>query len=281
MTNSPRKILITGGNGQVANALRHHARAREFALTLLSRAEMDITHSDSIAHALQQYQPDIVINTAAYTAVDKAETEQESALEINHLGAANVAKMCQQHQIPLIHLSTDYVFDGSKNAPYLEDDSVNPINFYGHSKLLGEQAVRENCHQHIILRVSGVFGDYGNNFKKTMLRLAAERKELRIVADQLTCPTNANDIAGALLTLAGKLSHYGTYHYCSTPVTSWHAFANAVIAEARERGTLLLVENIAAITAAEYPTPAKRPAYSAFDCSKILRDYGIQQPSWK
>lgn len=271
MTNSLlKKILITGGNGQLAQALAHHENARHFQLTLCNRADMDITNPISIKNICDKLKPGIIINAGAYTAVDKAEQESEQADRVNHLGAKNMAEACAERSIPLIHLSTDYVFDGTSNTPYTESDAPNPINIYGKTKWQGEEAIRASCSQHIILRVSGIFSAYGNNFFNTMLKLNKTKPDLRVVADQYTCPTYAGDIAGTLLTLIKNLTHFGTYHYCSTPPTSWHHFAE-----------FILQRDIPTITTAEYPTAAKRPMFSALDCSKIAADYGIEQPSWE
>ena len=280
MTNYLPKVLITGGNGQLASALRHHPMAPAFHLMPCSHTEMDITDITSITHALTRLNPTIIINTAAYTAVDKAEQDKEPALCINYLGAQHLAMACNKQQIPLIHLSTDYVFDGNHTHPYREEEATNPINFYGESKWLGEEAVRKHCEQHIILRVSGVFSEYGNNFLKTILRLAKERKELRIIADQITCPTYAADIAQVLFTLIQKKSPWGTYHYCNKEPLSWYQFAVAIIEEASKHQSLL-VEDIQAIATIDYPTAAKRPTYSVLDCDKIEKETGITRPSWR
>lgn len=277
MSNYTPKILITGGDGQLACALRNHLLAHEFQITACSRAEIDITKLSSVKKAIDHYSPDILINTAAYTGVDKAEHEIEQAMGVNHLGAQNLAIACEKYQIPLIHLSTDYIFDGTKTCSYLEDDKANPINIYGKSKWLGEQAVREQCEQHIILRVSGVFGEYGNNFLKTMLHLALKRKELCVVDDQITCQTYTGDIAGALYAIVKNPHHWGTYHYCSADSFSWHQFAMAIIEEAKKHRKFQ-VEKIQAITTAEYPAAVKRPAYSVLDCGRIKKDYEIRQP---
>ena len=268
------KILITGGNGQLAHALDQQIFAENFELFLCSRDEMDITDMSSVTQAIEQFSPDIIINTAAYTAVDKAEQETEIALKVNHFGAKNVAIACQNKMIPLIHISTDYVFDGQKKTPYLENDAVNPINLYGKSKWLGEESVRENCEQHIILRVSGVFSEYGNNFFKTILRLAQERKSLRIVADQITCPTDASDIARVIFILATQKNKWGTYHFCSNQPISWHQFAVNIVNAARKYSALN-VEEITAIPTSDYPTPAKRPPYSVLNCDKIKTSFAI------
>ena len=282
-TSFVKKLLITGGNGQLAQALCHHSLAKNFQIIPCSRLDMDITDTDSITNALVTFSPDIIINTAAFTAVDKAESDIKASVEINHLGTQHLAAACEKQRIPLIHISTDYVFDGAKQNPYQENDVPNPINFYGKTKWLGELAVRELCEQHIILRVSGVFSEYGNNFLKTILRLAQERKELRVVADQITCPTYAGDIAQAIFSIVKqnieRPTHWGTYHYCSAPPVSWYEFAKAIVTYAQNYKKLL-VEEINAITTDQYPTAAKRPAYSVFDCTKIQLDFDIPQPSW-
>src|SRR5579862_812079 len=178
------KIVITGGQGQLAKAIQFHVLANQFDLKFVSHTELDITQAIKLNEAFAQYKPDLIINTAAYTAVDKAEAERETALQVNHLGVKNLAIACEKYQVPLIHLSTDYVFDGSKNSAYQEIDATNPINFYGHSKQLGEQVIEQYLDNYIILRVSSVFSEYGHNFVKTILRLAQEKNELRIVEDQ-------------------------------------------------------------------------------------------------
>jgi len=279
MKNYLPNILITGSDGQLGNALRTHAGARDFHITACSRDNLDITDPASIDQAIKQYTPDFIVNTAAYTAVDTAEKEIDQAVSVNHLGAQHLAQACAAHKIPLIHISTDYVFDGDKVTPYLEEDAVNPVNLYGKSKYWGEQAVREYCEQHLILRVSGVFSEFGHNFLKTILRLASERKELNIVADQFTCPTYAGNIAAVIYSLIKQPLKSGIYHYCDNPPVSWHEFATAIIQQAKKQRTLL-VEKINAITTAEYPTLAKRPVYSVLDCNKIKRDYDITQAEW-
>lgn len=270
MTKSLVNILITGGSGQIAQSIMHHPDASQFNLIACSHKDLDITSMASIQSAVEKFQPSVIINTAAYTAVDKAEQEQDAAMMINYRGAENVAIVCDERDIPLIHLSTDYVFDGKNKEGYKEDDVTHPINFYGKSKLQGEEAIRQYCKKHIILRVSGVFSAFGNNFYKTMQKLAMSKKPIRVVADQITCPTSAHDIAGTLLKLAHNPAHFGTYHYCSTPPISWHAFAEAI-----------LEANVEAIPTSEYPTPATRPAYAVLNCDKIAKIFDIQQPSWE
>lgn len=272
-------ILCTGGNGQVSQALLHHPQAKFFRMQFCSHEQLDITDIDSIHQAVCYFKPRIIINTAAYTAVDQAEKEQEKAHLVNHYGAKNLSMVCEKFSIPLIHLSTDYVFDGKKSMPYHENDLSDPINVYGQSKYLGEEAIRKLCEKHLILRVSGIFSEYGNNFLKTILRLARTKKELHFVCNQITCPTYAGDIASALFTIANQLSTWGTYHYASHTPVSWYDFATAIIAE-EEKYESLLVNVIHAITSEKFNAPAKRPLFSALDCKKIGKDYGILQPSW-
>ncbi len=273
------KILITGCNGQLGTALQNDNEQNNYDIIAATRSTMDITDMVSISDAISHFTPDIIINTAAYTAVDKAESAEVECMRINHIGTQNIAIACQENKIPLIHISTDYIFAGSKQKPIAEDDIANPINIYGKSKWLGEEAIRKHAEQYIILRVSGVFSEYGNNFLKTMLRLAAERDELSIVSDQITCPTYAGNIAKVIYSLTKNLSKWGTYHYCDTPPVSWHEFANSIINTAKQHAALR-VQNVKPIKASEYSTAAKRPAYSVLDCSKINKDYGIVQADW-
>ncbi len=274
------KILVTGGQGQLASALKNHIKANQFLLNFYSHHELDITDSSTIKNIIDTHQPDLIINTAAYTAVDKAETDKETAEKINHFGARNLARICQQNAIPLIHLSTDYIFDGEKKSAYVESDAANPINFYGITKQRGEQAITEILTDYIILRVSGIFSEYGQNFLKTMIRLSQEKKELRVVADQITCPTAANDIASAILKMAATYSQtqklpWGIYHYCSANPVSWHAFASSILSHVNPSIV------IKAIPTNEYPTPAKRPMNSVLNCEKIQQNFSIPQPSWQ
>lgn len=280
VNNFSPKILVTGGEGQLATALRNHSEATKHKLIFCSKGQLDITYESSIRDAITTYQPDIIINTAAYTAVDQAEQNRELALLINHTGAKNLAIIAEHFQIPLIHFSTDYIFDGLQTHAYQETDVIHPINTYGLSKWLGEEAVRQYNKQHIILRVSGLFSEYGNNFLKTILRLANEKRELRIVHDQITCPTHANDIATLLFSLFKNLSHWGTYHFCNLHPISWYDFAVTILNEAKKNRPIML-ETIHAIRSAEYKTLAKRPAYSVLNCDKIYRDFGVRPSSWK
>ena len=263
-------VLITGGRGQLASALIHHKQACRYQLASYAHHELDITDASALKAVIEKIKPQAIINTAAYTAVDRAEQEKEQALAVNHVGAEQLARLSEHYHIPLIQLSTDYVFNGKKNLPYREEDAAYPLNYYGYSKWLGEESVRKYCEQHIILRVSGVFSEYGHNFCKTMLRLANEGAPLRVVADQITGLTYAGHIAEAIFTILDNPCHWGTFHFCGAPAVSWHQFAEAIVQH-----------KVTPITTAEYPTAAPRPLYSVLDCSKIKSIYGIAQPNWQ
>ncbi len=282
--NSP--ILLTGAGGQVGYELNRLATERGCALTGLTRQQLDIGDAEAVEQIVTQLQPSLVINAAAYTAVDKAEQEVEAAMRANRQGPANLAATCQTHHIPLIHLSTDYVFDGNKTGAYHEEDPVAPTGVYGQSKWEGEEEVRAKLAQHLIIRVSWVFGPHGNNFVKTMLRLAAERDELRVVADQHGCPTSATHIARALLTLASRIRQgvdiaWGTYHFCGMPETTWHGFAETIIKEAVKLNLLDHAIPVRPITTSDYPTPARRPQNSVLDCRRIMKTFDLKLPSWQ
>lgn len=283
-------IVLTGADGQVGREIAR--RAAGAGLLALNRAALDITDARAVYRTLERSGARLVINAAAYTAVDRAEQEPEAAFAVNRDGAAHLAGACARLGIPLLHLSTDYVFSGTRCGGYREDDPVAPLGVYGRSKWEGERAVRERLPVHLILRVSWVFGSHGHNFVKTILRLAREREELRVVADQHGCPTHAGAIAGAVLSLAetaarrafpalrGQGGFWGTYHYCGTPPTTWHGFACAIVAQAR-RFEPLRVREILPITTAEYPTAATRPANSVLDCSRLRERFGIVPRPWE
>lgn len=277
-----KKILITGGAGQLALALLKHPEATSFSLTHLNHHECDISNPTALTNTLKQHAPDVIINTAAYTAVDLAESEHEKADAANHLGAHHLATYCKTKNIRLIHVSTDYVFDGEANTPYQEDAPIHPLNYYGASKAAGEQTIRATLENHLILRVSAVFSEHGKNFLKTMLALAKEREYLSVVTDQITCPTDAHAIAGALYQMVKQEQHRGTYHFCSEPPVSWHHFAACIFGTAiAEYNAEFKLHTFKRITTKDYPTAAKRPAYSVLDCEKIQRDFGIEQPHWQ
>jgi dTDP-4-dehydrorhamnose reductase len=287
------KVLLTGANGQVGWEIVR--RATNHQLLALTHRELDITHSQVVQHTVKESGADIVINAAAYTAVDQAEQEPDMAFAVNRDGPANLAATCAQLGIPLLHLSTDYVFDGSKAGAYYEDDPVAPLGVYGDSKWQGEESVRQRLAAHLILRVSWIFGSHGRNFVKTMLRLAKERKQLRVVADQYGCPTYAGDIADVVLRLAervvqdssfgaisgkNKNSYWGTYHYCGVPATTWHGFAKTIIDIGRMHSPLQ-VEEIVPISTIDYPTPAARPVNSVLACQQLQERFAIKPCPWR
>jgi dTDP-4-dehydrorhamnose reductase len=275
-------VAVFGAEGQVGRELCRASWPPDTVVAPFGRAAVDITRLEAVDAAFADRRPDLAINLAAYTAVDRAESEPEAAQAVNCAGAHNLAAACARSATPLIQLSTDYVFDGSKPGPYVEKDPVNPLGVYGRSKEAGERAVRDGLRQHIILRTAWVFGAFGHNFVKTMLRLAAERPVLRVVADQRGCPTAAADIAAALVALAGHIGRgtagWGTYHFAGAGETNWHGFAEAIVELAARPGRRPPVE---AITTAEFPTPARRPMNSVLDCGKIARDFGIAAPPWR
>lgn len=277
------RIWVTGAHGQVGWELVRRAEQFGVSAAGTSSAELDITDAATVAATLQPGAFDAVVNAAAYTAVDKAESESQKAYAVNRDGVANLARACARAGVPLIHISTDYVFDGTKQGGYVEDDPIHPINVYGASKAAGELALRDHLDRHIILRTSWVYGTHGNNFVKTMLRLARERDELRVVADQWGCPTAAGDIAETILRLVQLMSErkeiaWGTYHYCGAGKTNWHAFAEFIMAAAAQYGGRK--PPIHPITTADYPTPAKRPANSVMDCAKLHATFGIVPSEW-
>jgi dTDP-4-dehydrorhamnose reductase len=266
-------VLVTGGRGQLGRAVVRRGTAAGHTVAAPDIDELDICSETSVAAGLGNAQ--LVINAAAYTAVDKAESESERAFAINRDGAGILARACAARGIPVLHVSTDYVFDGSSTRPYRESDPIAPLGVYGASKAAGEEQAR--AAGATIVRTSWLFEGKGPSFVHTMLRLAKDRPQLRVVADQRGCPTWADDLADGLLALAK--APVGTYHYCNDGETSWHAFATEIIALARTHRPLAC-ERIDAITTAEYPTPAKRPAYSVFDTTKV-RELGIVPPHWR
>lgn len=275
------RILLVGAGGQLGREIAAHPDfLHHHQITALSHGQLDITDGDAVLRAYAQYQPDFVINAAAYTQVDQAEKEPALAHAVNVIGAGNLAKACETFQIPLLHFSTDYIFNGEKTGGYVEEDTAFPINVYGASKWEGEELVRQYCSRHLILRVSWVFGQYGKNFVFTILRLAQERKTLSIVSDQIGCPTATQDIAEVsfLLTQQKTKGMWGTYHFCGTPAVSWHTFAEAIIHAAQSYP--LALETLSPIPTTAYPTPAQRPKNSVLACSKIEKTFGISPTLW-
>ncbi len=275
------KILVTGINGQVGWELRHQGQKQGLQILGVDHATLDISNHLAVLATVASSQADLVINCAAYTAVDRAEEDRERAYAVNCDGPAWLAEACSQNRIPLIHISSDYVFDGTASQPYSETDTVSPLGIYGRSKEAGEREVRARLAEHLIIRTSWVYGVHGQNFVKTMLRLAKNNRELKVVADQWGCPTAAGDLAAALLELAAQIAagveQWGTYHCCGATATSWHGFAEKLFALCRGR-IAHQVEMITAITTEQYPTPAKRPAYSVLNCQKLTRDFHIKMP---
>ncbi|HHW76836.1 MAG TPA: dTDP-4-dehydrorhamnose reductase [Xanthomonadaceae bacterium] len=280
------RLAIIGARGQVGWELSRRAPMFGHEALAWDVAELDITDAAAVDRQLAASGADAVVNAAAYTAVDRAEQEPALAFAVNRDGPAHLAAACARLNIPLLHISTDYVFDGTKTAPYTEDDPAAPLGVYGQSKWEGDEAVRRLLPRHLILRVSWVFGVQGHNFVRTILRLAREREELRVVADQQGCPTYAGDIADALLELAGRVGEidanraWGVYHYCGEPPITWHGFASAIVEMARAREPLP-VRTVTPITTADYPTPAARPANSVLDCSRLSARFGIRPCSWQ
>ena len=276
-------ILVTGGSGQVGTAIVRENGGR-FDVIAPTRAELDLGDAGAIEAMIAKRDWAAVINCAAYTAVDRAESERDAAFAVNAEAPGVIARAAAARGITLLHVSTDYVFDGSKAGPYREDDPVHPLGVYGASKEAGERAVREAQPRHIILRTAWVVSPWGANFVKTMLRLGAERSELRVVADQIGCPTGAVDIARALLTMAERLiadpaAPVGAYHFVNAGEASWHALAEAIFAQVAAGGGVVPV--VMPIPTSEYPTPARRPMNSRLATDKIARDYGVVARDWR
>ena len=279
------KVLITGANGQLGRELVRLGQRFEFEVHSFSRQQLDITNKKQIAQIFPRISPSLVINAAAYTQVDRAEEESDLAYAVNKDGPAYLARYCDDNHLTLIHISTDYVFDGTKGRPYQESDPIAPLGVYGQSKAQGETAIRSILPNHIIVRTSWLYGVYGNNFVKTILKLATEKTTLRVVADQFGSPTSAADLANAVLTIARKISaseknYWGTYHYCCKGITTWHALAEKII-ELATPYAALKARHVEAITTAEWPTPAKRPPYSVLDCSRLKSRFGIEPEPWQ
>lgn len=279
------RVLITGALGQVGQELMLSAPA-SWQVSGFGSKELDISDTQKVLDTVQQLQPQLIINAAAYTAVDQAESDQSRAYAVNQHGAHNLAQAAQSVDCPLLHISTDYVFDGQHNQPYTEHDTAAPNSVYGDSKWQGEQAITAICRKPIILRTSWVFGLHGNNFVKTMLRLGRERDALSIISDQVGGPTSARSIAQALWQIAQQYQSsgdgpWGTYHFSGAPTCSWYDFAEEIFAQAAELQLITNIPRLKAITSSDYPTPAQRPAYSVLDNAKINQQLNIAQSDWK
>ncbi|MBC8796421.1 dTDP-4-dehydrorhamnose reductase [Shewanella algae] len=278
------KVLITGCNGQVGHCLTERL-TKQAEVLALDYEGLDITDQDAVLNTVAEFQPNYIINAAAHTAVDRAEQEVELSYAINRDGPSYLAQAAKECGAVMLHISTDYVFDGMGDKPYQESDRTEPQGIYGQSKLAGEQAVAESCPEHLILRTAWVFGEHGNNFVKTMLRLAQCRDELSIVGDQFGGPTYAGDIADALIAMVlhleqGKQAKWGVYHFSGMPYASWFDFASAIFQAAEQRELLTGQPKLSAIPTSAYPTPAKRPANSRLDCRRIENQFGIKPSDW-
>lgn len=278
------RILVTGRNGQVARSLAERAGPAQ-ELIFVERPGFDLADPASIARTVEQVRPDLVFSVAAYTAVDKAESEPELAMAVNGGGPGALARAAAGIGAPIVHLSTDYVFDGSGDRPYREDDPVAPLGVYGETKLAGERAIAASGARYAILRTAWVYSPFGNNFVKTMLRLAADRDELRVVEDQRGCPTSALDIADAMLCVADAWASNpgkGTdtvYHLAGSGETNWADFARAILAFSAARGGPSA--SVTGIPTSAYPTPARRPANSRLDSSRFAATFGYRAPEWR
>lgn len=280
------RILLFGANGQLGSECQIALSGRGRELLAVGRSEVDFTRPEEVAAAVRTYCPDIVVNAAAFTAVDEAEDDSEQATVVNGFSVGAMAVACAELDIPVIHISTDYVFDGTGYEPYREEDPASPINVYGESKLTGERLLRANCRKHLLLRTSWVFSAYGNNFLKTILHLAAQRAELGVVDDQYGCPTYAGDIARVIekfierYRAVGSLP-WGLYHCTGSDVCSWYDFAEEVIAQGVESGLLQRAPILRKISAQQYSCKAARPAYSALDTSKLEALLQCRMCNWR
>jgi dTDP-4-dehydrorhamnose reductase len=276
-------ILVFGAAGQLGNEVMALARARDIETAGCNRARADVTDFASVNAAILAVKPRLVLNAAAYTAVDRAETEPEAAYAANAAGAATIARAAALRQVPVIQISTDYVFDGTKRGAYVETDPIAPLGVYGTTKAAGEAMVRQANPRHFILRTAWVYGRFGANFLKTILRLSRTREELRIVADQHGCPTATQDLAEAVFAidraLARGIGTPGTYHFAGDGATTWHGFASAIVeAQAQATGRR---PKVSAIATADYPTPAQRPANSELDSSLFASVFGVRARPWQ
>lgn len=273
------KILLTGAAGQLGHELKR-SLAPLGEVIAHDRRTLDLSDPDLLRTTIRALRPDLMVNAAAYTAVDKAESDTANALAVNATAPSVLAEEARTIGARLIHYSTDYVFDGQGTQAWKETDTVAPINVYGGTKWAGEQAIEASGCRHLILRTSWVFGAHGANFMKTMLRLAREKDELGIIDDQFGAPTWTRHLADATLVLAARPDAQGLYHLANAGVTTWAGYAERIFAEARQRGLLAQSPRIRRITSADFPLPAKRPANSRLDCSALYRDHGIVLPDW-
>lgn len=283
-----KRVLLTGANGQVGTWLYQRLREdAQYEVFAFNRTELDITDELVVKEIIATVKPDVIINAAAYTAVDKAESETDKAMQVNAEGVKYLAQAAKQQGALLVHLSTDYVFSGDSPLPYTEQDKPSPLTQYGRSKWLGEEALMAENPAYIILRTAWVFGEYGHNFVKTMLRLGAERTHLNIVNDQVGGPTYAGDIVRAILVILrryftdGSRIKSGIYHFTGIPYVSWYDFAKAIFIEAVAQGVLKQAPTVSAIPSVAYSTPAQRPVSSRLALDKIAKDFGVAPSDWQ
>lgn len=274
-----KRIVVCGSNGQLGQCLRDVSGSTPHEWLFTDIEELDITRADDVHAYLQQHKPAVVINCSAYTAVDNAENQPEAAYAVNALAVANLAGACKEYGSDFIHISTDYVFDGSNNTPYTETDSVNPLNVYGASKLEGEKAAMLLHPESIVIRTSWLYSEYGKNFLKTMLKLGVEKSELRVIYDQTGTPTYAGDLAHAIIgfvvkIIAGESFARGIYHFSNEGVCSWYDFASMIMKTKHINCTII------PILSGEFPSPVQRPAYSVLSKDKIKTELGIRIPFW-
>jgi dTDP-4-dehydrorhamnose reductase len=278
-----KKIVVTGSNGQLGSELKKRENDFNYEMTFTDLPGIDLTDKKSVTDFVQDHRPEILINCAAYTAVDKAETERDAARKINVTAVEYLAQVCNSCRTTLIQLSTDFVFSGKSGTPLKEDDPTNPVNYYGLTKLEGEVAAIKNCDKTIIIRTAWLYSTYGQNFVKTMLRLAREKDSLNIIYDQVGCPTYAGDLADGILKIIAGLENglydinrvRGIYHFSNEGVASWYDFACAIFELHK------IPVKVNPILTSDYPTPAQRPSFSVMDKSKIKKVFGIEIPYWK
>jgi dTDP-4-dehydrorhamnose reductase len=277
------KILVLGANGQVGMCLSDKLFQTNYQTILTSRAQIDITDFEATRNNIFNINADVIINASAYTAVDNAEHDHINANLVNNLAVANIAKICSEMGSTFIHFSTDYVFDGKASKPYIESFQTNPNSIYGMTKLMGEQAIQNSNCKYLIFRTGWVFSEHGNNFFKTMLRLAKDKKDLSVVSDQVGSPTYAQDIANIVIKTLDQIEkkncRYGLYHYSGDEPCSWYEFAKKIFDEAKDYGWS--VPTISSVLTVDYPTSAHRPQYSVLDNNKIIKSFGVTPSDWK
>jgi dTDP-4-dehydrorhamnose reductase len=280
-------VIVTGANGQVGKSILLKNDSCDFSLVGLKRNQLDITDIESVKKNFDKYKPIAVINAAAYTNVERAEDEKEQALLVNHTGVKNLVYLCKSFDIPLFHISTDYVFDGKSKIPYTENDSTNPMNIYGSTKLLGEEFIKKHLSKYIILRTSWVFSELGNNFLKSMIAIAKKSSSINIVDDQIGGPTPSHEIAEVLIKFINLYKNdptslkWGIYNFSGYPHVSWHAFATNIFCDAKKLNILNKVPVLNPIPGSGFQTKAKRPPNSSLDCSKINKFLNIKNSRWE